>query len=181
MSRLCAYTDTHTLDLTHTHAHLSRTPGRVRSADHLRPSLQQADCLCHWRQPVTQRRRVRGCGDAASWSRALSSGAVCVGVCSLSTCHLHSFFIPLALLLGRVRAHKESHYGGRIAPHVCARSSGLPALTTAVPSEPRWCRRGENRLEIFKKRLACVWFLFFVVFFFMYIYIKLPFKAMDLR
>lgn len=77
-------------------SHLSRTPGRVRSADHLRPSLQQADCLCHWRQPVTQRSECEAVETHTASGRencALCIRTGCVGVLSFSICHFHSLLI----------------------------------------------------------------------------------------
>lgn len=118
------------------HTHLSRTPGRVRSADHLRPSLQQSDCLCHWRQPVTQ---YRECA-----VERLHQGAVrldreqCVGVV---------LYLPFAFLL---YSHRTS-LGSQGAPlpredrAVCARLCGLSVLTTAIVSELQQCRFGESR------------------------------------
>lgn len=110
------------------HTHLSRTRRRVRSADALRPSLQQADSLCHWRQPVTAL-WVWSCGDTASRSEncALASGAV-RGSCSLSTCHLHSFFT--------LYIHPRTSSGAQGVPvlredrALCV--CGLSVLTTAV-------------------------------------------------
>ena len=121
----------------------------MRSAVHLRPSLQQADCLCHWRQQVTQRcgererERERGERERETASRrencALASGSGLRG--SRSAPSILSLYLPFAFLL----------YSPKLIPWTRPSAPGVP-----LPREDRVLSERESVFDCVCVFSVCV-------------------------